>query len=300
MVRIHVGQPSFMCDFGCAEPDRNPLMNTTPPPLSPSLPPAPKPRLGLAIASMVLGVIALLSSFLIVGALFGVVGLILGFVHLSRRQGRNGLAWTGITLSVLSLAISTVTIVVAAKYVLPQLQELKAAFATAGQTPDGDEMDQWQGVPAPDFSVTTLDGKTIKLSELKGKRVVVDFWATWCPPCVKEIPHFIKLRAETPAEELVIVGISSEDAETLRPFLKQKGINYPIAATDDLPAPYKDVTSIPTTFFIDRNGIIQHIAVGYHDFAALKAHATATDYAGETNSPPAAPEEDQPESAKPL
>jgi peroxiredoxin len=275
-------------------------MDSTPPPLAPISAPSPKPRAGLAIASLVLGILAFLSSFFVVGALFGLAGLILGLVHLTRKQGRNGLAWTGIALSCVSILISVAMVVVAAKFIGPKMQELKTAFAGLGQTSGGEEMDLWQGVPAPDFSVTTLDGQTLKLSELKGKRVVVDFWATWCPPCVKEIPHFIQLRAETPADEVVIVGISSEDAETLRPFLKQKGINYPIAATDDLPAPYKDVASIPTTFFIDRNGIIQHIAVGYHDFDALKAHATAKNYEGETKSPPAAPQEDHPESAKPL
>ena len=275
-------------------------MNATPPPLAPLSASAPRPRTGLAIVSLVLGILAFLSSLFVVGALFGLMGLILGLVHLARKQGRNGLAWTGIGLSCVSIVISVAMVIVAAKFIMPKLQELKTSFADLGQTAGGAEMELWQGVPAPDFAVTTLDGQTLKLSEFKGKRVFVDFWATWCPPCVKEIPHFIQLRAETPADEVVIVGISSEDAETLRPFLKQKGINYPIAATDDLPAPYKDVTSIPTTFFIDRNGVIQHIAVGYHDFDALKAHATAKDYEGEPKTPPAAPEEIHPEAAKPL
>ncbi len=275
-------------------------MNATPPPLTPPLSPPPQPRPGLAIASLVLGILAFLSSFVLVGALFGLIGLILGFVHLSRKQGRNGLAWTGIGLSVVSIVISLIAVVIAAKFVWPKVQELKTEFAKAAQTTSGDELDRWQGVPAPDFSVTTLDGKSIKLSDLKGRRVVVDFWATWCPPCVQELPHFIKLRAEIPPDEVVIVGISSEDAATLQPFIRKKGINYPIAATDNLPAPYKDVSSIPTTFFIDRNGVIQHIAVGYHDFDDLKAHAVGKDYAGEPKPPPAAPEESPAETGKPL
>ena len=275
-------------------------MNATPPPLAPISSPSPKPRAGLAIASLVLGILAFLSSFFVVGALFGLVGLILGLVHLARKQGRNGLAWTGIGLSSVSIVISVAMVVVAVKFIEPKMQELKAAFAGLGQTSGGEEMDLWQGVPAPDFAVTTLDGQTLKLSEFKGKRVVVDFWATWCPPCVKEIPHFIQLRTETPADEVVIVGISSEDAETLQPFIKKKGVNYPIAATDELPAPYNAVTSIPTTFFIDRNGIIQHIAVGYHDFDDLKAHATGEDYTGEPKAAPAATEESTPDTATSL
>jgi peroxiredoxin len=115
---------------------------------------------------------------------------------------------------------------------------------------------------------------------------------------VKEIPHFIKLNSESPADELVIVGISSEEEATLKPFVKNKGINYPIASADDLPAPYSDVSSIPTTFFIDRKGIIQEVLIGYHDFGSLKEHALADDFEGE---PKAAPTDEStaPESVKP-
>jgi len=96
-----------------------------------------------------------------------------------------------------------------------------------------------------------------------------------------EIPHFIKLSSETPAEQLVIVGISSEDQDTLKAFVKKKGINYSIASADNLSEPYSEVTSIPTTFCIDRKGIIQEVLVGYHDFKNLKEHALAEDFVGE-------------------
>jgi thiol-disulfide isomerase/thioredoxin len=121
--------------------------------------------------------------------------------------------------------------------------------------------------------MTTLDGTKIKLSELKGRRVIVDFWATWCPPCVAEIPHFVRLRKEVATNDLVIIGISSEEADTLRPFVKKQRISYPIATAENLPSPFSDVESIPTTFFIDAEGLIQEVAVGYHDFNELKTHA---------------------------
>lgn len=240
------------------------------------------PRLGLAVASLVLGILALLSSVLVIGAVFGLIGLILGIAHFMRRQGRNGMAWAGVILSVLGMVASVALLVAYVPIAKKVLAELRGGDWGSDQT----EFAEWQGVLAPDFAVTTLDGQTIRLSELKGKRVVLDFWATWCPPCVMEIPHFIKLRDENSADELVLVGISSEDENTLKSFVKKKGINYPIASADDLPAPYSEVASIPTTFFIDRKGVIQNVLIGYHDFGVLKTHALAEDYADEALTTP--------------
>jgi peroxiredoxin len=225
----------------------------------------------------VLGIIAILSSVFVIGAVFGLVGLILGIAHFMRRQGRNGMAWAGVVLSVLGIVVSVALV---AAYV-PIAKKVMEELGSGNWGPDQTEFAEWQGALAPNFSVTTLDGQTLQLSELKGKRVVLDFWATWCPPCVMEIPHFIKLRSENSADELVLVGISSEDENTLKSFVKKKGINYPIASADDLPSPYSEVTSIPTTFFIDRNGVIQSVLVGYHDLEVLKSHALAEDFEGE-------------------
>jgi cytochrome c biogenesis protein CcmG/thiol:disulfide interchange protein DsbE len=255
-------------------------MNSSSPPPVPSSS-APAARSGFAIACLILGVFALLGSLIVVGALFGVTAIVLGMIHLSRRQTRNGMAWAGVALSLAGIALSVgfgVFYFNTGKKVFKQMHEEMERM--------GAQHDAWKGVIAPDFAMTTLEGKTIKLSELKGKRVIIDFWATWCPPCVMEIPHFIELRKQVSGDELVIVGISDEDAETLKPFVKKKGINYPIASADDLPAPYNDVTSIPTTFFIDRNGVIQEVLVGYHDLEQLKLHATAEDYEGEPKTQP--------------
>jgi peroxiredoxin len=135
-----------------------------------------------------------------------------------------------------------------------------------------------------------MEGNEIILSQLKGKRVVLDFWATWCPPCKKEIPHFIMLANEVKSDNLVIIGISSEDKSVLKNFIEKTGINYPIASADDLPLPFAQISSVPTTFFIDRNGIIQNVLVGYHDYDTLKANATAENYQGELKTAPIRPQ----------
>jgi peroxiredoxin len=223
--------------------------------------------LGLAVASFVLGLVSISTAIFIFGGVFGLIGLVLGVIHVCKKRFARTMAVWGIVFSAIGLLGSAG---IGSYYFLGY-----RAFQSA--MPDT-VFEEWVGIEAPDFEVTDLGGNTIRLSELKGKRVVIDLWATWCPPCRKEIPHFIKLRNETSAEELVIVGISKEDKGTLAGFVKENGINYPIASADDLPSPYGEVTSIPTTFFIDRNGIIQDVLSGYHSFDELKTGALASDY----------------------
>lgn len=145
----------------------------------------------------------------------------------------------------------------------------------------------WQGVVAPDLAVTTLDGQSLRLGDLKGKRVILDVWATWCPACLQEIPDLMKLYGETKRDDLMIVGISREDAQTLANFIQKNPINYPIASVSNLPAPYSQDILLPTTYFIDRQGIIQSITIGYYNDADLKAHALTTDYQGPPKPAPA-------------
>jgi peroxiredoxin len=190
------------------------------------------------------------------------------------------MAWSGIVLCVLGILASGLF---AGLYYLAyqKYQQAMESDSTA---------EEWEGVLAPDIKITTLDGATVALSDLKGKRVILDFWATWCPPCVQEIPHFVRLRNEISTNDLVLIGISDEERGTLEKFIKKHDINYSIGTAKDSPAPYSDITSIPTTYFIDRKGVIQKILVGYHDFDELKEHATAADFEGEPRTEPSAPE----------
>jgi len=144
----------------------------------------------------------------------------------------------------------------------------------------------WEGVQAPDFSVTNLGGQAVRLADLKGKRVLVNFWATWCVPCLVEIPNFIRLRAETLPTNLVILGLDTDDPATQKTFAQRNGVNYPLAILQHVPSPYQDVAKIPVTMVIDRNGVIQHVSFGAQDLQSLEKFATEADFAGPVKSPP--------------
>ena len=146
----------------------------------------------------------------------------------------------------------------------------------------------WQGVRAPDFSVTNLDGQVIQLAHLKGKRVVLNFWASSCPPCLEEIPSFIKLRSATSPTDVVIMGLTTDDMAAQKVFAQRHGINYPLTLLQDVPSPYQDVDAIPVTMFIDRNDVIQHVLFGPQDFKTLEEYAAESDFAGEVKPAPSA------------
>jgi cytochrome c biogenesis protein CcmG/thiol:disulfide interchange protein DsbE len=121
---------------------------------------------------------------------------------------------------------------------------------------------------APDFALTSTDGKTVKLSDYKGKVVIIDFWATWCPPCRRGVPDLISLKKEYKDKGLEIIGISLDKISrgtegNVVPFIKEYGINYPIVhGTMEVTQQYGGIRSIPTSFVIDRGGKIVANYVG--------------------------------------
>jgi peroxiredoxin len=236
--------------------------------------------LGLAVASFVLGLISLPFALFVIGFILGLIGLILAIVHLRRRRFFRAMATWGLVLSGLGCLASAgfgvyYGISIYAAYKLMSDMDSRGT----------EKFSEFIGTESTDFTMTDIQGNAIKLSELRGRRVILDFWATWCPPCKKEIPHFIELRKEVESDKLAIIGISDEDTGTLRKFSDENQINYTIATADDLPAPYSDIVSIPTTFFIDSKGIIQSVFTGYHPFDVLKENALAPDYQPEPNEP---------------
>lgn len=121
------------------------------------------------------------------------------------------------------------------------------------------------GQKAPNFSLKDKDGKTYSLESMKGKVVVLNFWATWCPPCRAEIPDFKKVYSKYKDKGVEILGVSLDHKgwKVIEPFLEQWEINYPVVLGGaEIARDYGNVRSIPTTFIIDKEGKVVEGHVG--------------------------------------
>jgi peroxiredoxin len=119
---------------------------------------------------------------------------------------------------------------------------------------------------APDFQLDNLDGQSVSLSDFRGKPVLVNFWATWCPPCRSEMPLIQNIFADKKwvGKGLVVLAIDiGESQATVREFVKKYGLTFPVLldSTQDVFFEYR-ARAIPTTFFIDRQGVIREIIIG--------------------------------------
>jgi peroxiredoxin len=122
-----------------------------------------------------------------------------------------------------------------------------------------------KGHNAPDFTLTDLQGNTVKLSDLRGKAVVLNFWATWCPPCKEEIPWFVELQKRYGSQGLQIVGVSMDDGDLkdVEKFAAENSINYPVLlGKEAVAAQYGGIEYLPTTFYIDRDGVVMDRVFG--------------------------------------
>jgi peroxiredoxin len=119
---------------------------------------------------------------------------------------------------------------------------------------------------APDFTLSNGYGETFTLSDQKGKMVILNFWATWCPPCQREIPDFIELYDKYEKEGLMIVGVSVDQDgwTTVDRYIQNMNIQYPVVMfTPEVVKNYDNFQSIPTTFIIDKKGRIVNKVTGY-------------------------------------
>jgi thiol-disulfide isomerase/thioredoxin len=131
---------------------------------------------------------------------------------------------------------------------------------------------------APEFALNDLDGATVKLSNYKGKVVILDFWATWCAPCREEIPGFVELQRDYGDEGLVIIGVSldSQGPSVVKRFAVDNGMNYTLVMGDEkVQADYGGIRGIPTTFVIDREGRLIKKYIGMRPKAVFEADITA-------------------------
>ncbi len=137
---------------------------------------------------------------------------------------------------------------------------------------------------APDFTLKTLRGEQITLSTLKGKVILLDFWATWCGPCKESIPQFVQMYRDFRAKGFEIIGLSMDrgDERAVRNFIKAMDIPYPVLiAPDDLAKKY-GVTALPTTFLIDKEGKIREKIVGFNLSIAQRMVAKVSQLLSET------------------
>jgi len=137
-----------------------------------------------------------------------------------------------------------------------------------GQPPQSDI----QSERAPDFRVTEINGRAISLASLKGKIVIVDFWATWCPPCRLEVPIFNELKKKYQGRNLEIVAVSLDDsADEVRKFLRRTPLNYTVVHGDEaIISQFGEIAALPTTFFLDREGNIRKKHIGFMDQTAFE------------------------------
>lgn len=140
-----------------------------------------------------------------------------------------------------------------------------SAFDSTADAGTGGE--KWELEQAPDFELLDMDGTKVRLSDFKGKVIILDFWATWCPPCRMEIPHFIELYRDYKGQGLEVIGIAlRQGIKDVRPFYEKNDINYTVLLDDGkVDGLYGGVRAIPTTFVIDRDGRITKKYIGYKD-----------------------------------
>lgn len=120
------------------------------------------------------------------------------------------------------------------------------------------------GDVAPDFQLQTLEGEDVKLSDYRGKRVMLNFWATWCPPCRAEMPDMVKFYKEKDIEILAINLTKAESGiQEVKDFVNEFGVTFPVLLDEELKvATQYQIRPIPTSYMIDSDGIIQYKALG--------------------------------------
>ncbi|MBW9145932.1 TlpA family protein disulfide reductase [Clostridium sp. CM028] len=132
---------------------------------------------------------------------------------------------------------------------------------------------------ATDFKLKDLEGKELSLSDLKGKKVFLNFWATWCPPCRSEMPEIEKLYQETKDSDLVIVAIEiGEPLDTVKSFIDSNNYNFKVLSDpDQIVAAQYNIASIPTSYFIDVDGNIISKHYGAMNIDQMKEYIKTLD-----------------------
>jgi len=127
------------------------------------------------------------------------------------------------------------------------------------------------GEKAPDFQVETIDGKKVKLSDYRGKKVFLNFWATWCPPCKAEMPHMQSFYKEKPENVEVLAVNLEESASKAKDFADQYRLDFPVLLDrSGAVAEIYDIYTIPTTYVLNEDGTVHQKVIGPMDEAMMK------------------------------
>lgn len=122
------------------------------------------------------------------------------------------------------------------------------------------------GFTAPDFTLQSIDGKTYTLSELKGSAVLINLWATWCPPCRAEMPAIEKMVREYKDQGLIVLAVDmtyQDDPTAIQPFVQKYNLTFPILLDEKaIVGPAYQLRSLPSSYFINRSGIINEVIIG--------------------------------------
>ena len=181
----------------------------------------------------------------------------------------------GSTSSLLLILLVLVALVVA---IVAWPVESSAKSPVAGNVQDDLESTTLvhAGDKAPDFTVEMLDGRSVTLSELQGKPVLLIFWATWCPPCREELSHLQECVIDLFGDKITVLPLSrGEKRETVEGFLDKMGYTFPVGLDGDQSI-YKKYASnyIPRCFVINAKGVVEYAGVGYDEEIAKKVHDT--------------------------
>ncbi|MBI4596320.1 MAG: TlpA family protein disulfide reductase [Candidatus Tectomicrobia bacterium] len=139
-----------------------------------------------------------------------------------------------------------------------------------------DKIGPQMGSYAPNFTLKDLNGKTVSLTDYRGKVVFLNLWATWCPPCREEMPSMQKLYDQLQGQEFEILAVSidSDGARSVGPFMNKYGLTFPaLLDTDNRVARLYRVTGVPESFIIDKKGVIKKKIIGPMDWSSESARS---------------------------
>lgn len=194
--------------------------------------------------------------------------------HPQRRR-----EWSGVWMSLVLPVLIVAAIVAALWYWQSRgggsaqpADGLGIVVLPAEKNPTGREPAAEKGRAAPDFVLATLDGSTLRLSDLQGRPVIINFWATWCAPCRQEMPEFVRTASEHQNAGLAILAVNLKESDTeVQRFTSEFGVTFPVLLdrAGVVASTYR-VTGLPVTYFIDRSGVIREVSIGPLDRAALQ------------------------------